>query len=182
MGVYAGLLRGINVSGHNKIKMTDLKAALCTLGFDKLSTYIQSGNLIFESDISSAADLEKLIEDKIRTEFELDIKCMVHTKKEFQYYFENTPFDQNEIDTKKLYYIHLENEADPKLFDEIINNGGHQEKMVLKSKLIYMYYPDGYGRSKVVNNFFERKLKMKATARNFNTMKYMYEALNSLGY
>lgn len=181
MGVYAGLLRGINVSGHNKIKMTDLKAALCTLGFENLSTYIQSGNLIFESKISLAADLEKMIEDKIKTHFELDVRCLVHTKKEFQNYFEHTPFDQNEIDTKKLYYIHLEKEADQKLFDEIVNIGANQEEMALKAKLIYVYYPNGYGRSKVGNNFFERKLKMKATARNFNTMKNMNDTLNTLG-
>jgi len=178
MGVYAGLLRGINVSGHNKIRMTDLKAALYTLGFENLSTYIQSGNLIFESDISSATDLEKLIEDKIRTVFELDIRCLVHTKKEFQYYFEQTPFQQDEIDTKMLYYIHLEKEADPDLFEEMVNNEDCEEEMRLKGKLIYVYYPKGYGRSKLVNNFFERKLKMKATARNFNTMKNMNDALN----
>jgi len=156
-------------------------AALCTLGFKNLSTYIQSGNLIFESDIPSAADLEKMIEDKISKDFGLDIRCLVHTKKEFQSYFENTPFDENDIDTKKLYYIHLEKEADPKLFDEIAKPGPDQEEMMLQDKLLYVYYPNGYGRSKVSNNFFERKLKMKATARNFNTMKKMYDTLNNLG-
>ena len=181
MGVYTGLLRGINVSGHNKIKMDDLKASLSSLGFANLSTYIQSGNLIFESHISSPTDLESMIEEKISADFELDVRCLVHTKKKFQYYFDHTPFDRDEIDTKKLYYIHLEKEADPDLFDEIVNDPMHKEKMVLHKKLIYVYYPDGYGRSKLGNNFFERKLKMRATARNFNTMKNMNDALNLLG-
>jgi uncharacterized protein (DUF1697 family) len=83
---YLALLRGINVGGKNKIKMAELKAHLEDLGFEEVSTYIQSGNVMFESD-KSASQAAKLIEDSLPKKFRLDselIKALVLSEKQFQ--------------------------------------------------------------------------------------------------
>lgn len=179
MGLYVVLLRGINVSGHNIIKMADLKQAFSNLGFKKVYSYIQSGNLIFETDFGTVETLKAMIEEKIQEAFELEVHCFVYTKNEFQDNFKNIGFTKDpEVNTKGLYFIHLENKPDPRLFASIEDNKIYTEKMELKGKMIYVNYTNGVGRSKLSNKVFETKLKMKATARNYNTMKRLHETLS----
>lgn len=180
MALYVVLLRGINVSGHNIIKMAELKQALSNLGLEGVYSYIQSGNLIFESDVSDVHQLKTMIEQKVKEDFELLVYCFVYSKKEFQDNFKNIGFTKDpEVNTKGLYFIHLENEPDLSLFSSIQENEKYPEKMELKGKMIYVNYINGVGRSKLTNKVFESKLKMKATARNFNTMKQLNQVLEN---
>ena len=181
MGVYVALLRGINVSGHNIIKMAELKQALSTLGFKNVVSYIQSGNLIFESDLNSVSELKVMIERKIKEIFDLDVHCFVYSKIEFQNNFKNISFIKDpEVNTKGLYFIHLEKKPDPGLYASISENKTYTEEMELNGNMIYVNYINGAGRSKLSNKVFETKLKMKATARNFNTMKHLNDSLTLL--
>jgi len=166
------------VSGHNLIKMVDLKHTLSTLGLKNVYSYIQSGNLIFESELSSTKELKSMIEQKIEQEFELLVHCFVYSKKEFQDNFKNISFtDDPEVNTKALYFIHLEKKPDDALYSLIKENEKYPEEMELKDKMIYVNYSNGVGRSKLSNKVFETKLKMNATARNFNTMKHLNDSL-----
>ncbi len=171
MPKFIALLRGINVSGHNKIKMVDLKNSLSTLHYNDIQTYLQSGNIIFESLNSNTSELENQIGNKILSDFEYDISLLVLSKKVFVSIKKNNPFIiDKSIDIKKLYTIFLTKEPDKELFDQIKNNPNFPEEMILHNNVIYMYYINGYGKSKVNNNFFEKKLKVMATTRNWNTV------------
>jgi len=171
MTTYVSFLRAINVSGHNLIKMADLKMALQPLKLKDLRTYLQSGNLVFESHEQECEQLEKLISEVIQSRFGLDIKVKVIRKDHVMRSVSSNPFIRKEgIDTKYLYYIHLMGKADEEVFKEIQNDKQIEEQMFLSGEVIYLFYPNGYGRSKLNNNYFEKKLKVASTARNHNTM------------
>lgn len=169
---YVALLRGINVSGHNLIKMADLKKVLSPLGLENVRSYLQSGNLVFTTDQKDGQKLELLISETIKTSFDMDIPVMIIQKDRFLEIFKDNPFmDAPDKDTRFLYYIHLMGVPDGKLFNAILEDQQMTEEFYLSGEVIYAYYTNGYGRSKRNNNFFERKLKIPATARNYNTMK-----------
>ena len=161
--------------------MVDLKQALSTLGFKNVYSYIQSGNVIFESDAIDIQDLKTSIEQKIKKDFMLDVHSFVYSKKEFQNNFKNISFDKDpEVNMKALYFIHLEKKPESDLFASIKENKSYPEVMELNEKMIYVNYYNGVGRSKLSNKVFETKLKMKATARNYNTMKHLNKVLEDL--
>ena len=179
MGAYVALLRGINVSGHHMIKMASLQQVLSDLGFQYLNTYLQSGNIVFDTKPTRCAELEKIISDAIRTGFGFDIKVKVIPKEQFQQIFLNNPFAKNtEIDTKQLYYIHLMGQPDSTVFEQLQADESIPEQMSLFGEVIYVNYVKGYGRSKLHGGVFERKLKVSATARNHNTMAHISRMLD----
>lgn len=162
--------------------MADLKVALSELGFQNMTTYLQSGNVVFESASPNTASLEKLISGAIYEGFGFDIKVKVIGKKEFQQFYTGNPFlADSSIDTKQLYYIFLKGEPDLEVFRKLQNDERFPEQMSLKGQAIYVNYVKGYGRSKLSGNILERKLNISATARNHNTMKKLYQMLDNLG-
>ena len=181
MKVYIAFLRSINVSGHHIIKMLDLKKILFRPEFVNLTTYLQSGNLIFESEVGNPETLQNLIGEIIKEYYGYDIKVKIYESSAFQNSFLKNPFLQiSEVDTKKLYYIHVLGEADQAVFETVKQNGNFEEEMFLIENTIYVNYVNGYGRSKVTGKFFEKNLKLHVTARNFNTMKNLSEKLQNL--
>jgi len=179
--VYVALLRSINVSGHHIIKMADLKMLLKRPEFVNITTYLQSGNLVFQSDIADHQQLEALITDLIKDQYAYDIKVKVIESTTFQKYFLNNPFlSSPDIDTKKLYYIHALEEADLSVFEEMKNKSKFPEEMFLVDNVIYVLYPNGFGRSKLTGALIEKNLKVSVTARNYNTMKNLCEKLEEL--
>ena len=163
------------------IKMADLKNVLIDQGFEHLSTYLQSGNVVFEAESANCNELEKIISEAVLTGFGHNIRVKVIAKEEFQQGFLNNPFVKNmEIDTKQLYYIHLMGQADLTVFEQLQNDEKFPEQMSLLGEVIYVRYVNGYGRSKLHGGIFEKKLKVSATARNHNTMKYLSQMLDSI--
>ena len=181
MKAYVALLRSINVSGHHIIKMADLKSLLERPEFLNLTTYLQSGNLVFQSDIADHQKLETLIADLIKDQYAYDIMVKVMESTTFQKYFLNNPFlSSPDIDTKKLYYIHVLGEAELPVFEAMKNKAKFPEEMFLVDNVIYVLYPNGFGRSKLTGTFIEKNLKLSVTARNYNTMKNLCEKLEEL--
>lgn len=181
MEAYVALLRGINVSGHRIIKMAELKNALSHPELLELQTYLQSGNLVFKSESSNCKTLEGIITRTVKKDFGFDIQVKVFKKKQFQKAFVDNPFlDQHHIDTKQLYYIHLMDAPDPEVFDVLANDEKYPEQLSLIGNVIYVNYFNGYGKSKLHGNIIEKKLKVSATARNYNTMKKLSDMLEAL--
>ncbi len=171
MNIYVALLRGINVGGSNKILMADLKALFITLNFPDPTTYLQSGNVVFSTIREDISSIEIELKLKILEVFGCDIEVFVLSAGSFRDVYKNNQFIQDKcLDTKKMYVVFLKENPDPDKFDLIKNNPNFQEKMILLNKAIYMYYVNGAGRTKVTNNYFENKLKLKATSRNWNTV------------
>ena len=170
--VFISLLRGINVSGQKQIKMTDLKALYESLGFIDVKTYIQSGNVIFQSaEIENPELLVRKIENAIQEKFGFDVPVIIRTKTELQRIIESNPilaFKENDED--RLYVTFLEKLPDKTAIEKLSEFDFSPDKFVLIEKEIFIFCPNGYGKTKINNTFFESKLKLKATTRNWKTV------------
>ncbi len=165
---YICLLRSVNVSGANIIKMTELKAFFEALGFQNVITYIQSGNVIVATkEKPSASFLEGKIQEKFQTK---NVAVVLKTPEEMEAVIRENPFsDQPDFTTKKLYVYYLESIPDDERVAELSGLSFENEFFHIRNDVIYVYYDTGRGRAKLSNAFFEKKLGIRATARNWNT-------------
>ncbi len=171
MAVFISLLRGINVSGQKIIKMTVLKNMYEELGFTNVKTYLQSGNVIFETSNKENAHLEKKISAMINTKFGFDVTVIVLTKDELNDIIEKNVFTNNSSkDPAFLHITFLASGPKDLDFESIISKRAVGEEIAIKENAVYLYCPHGYGKTKLTNNFLETKLNVKATTRNWKTV------------
>lgn len=178
MATYIAILRGINVSGQKKIKMTDLKAHIKSVGFQKVETYIQSGNIIFETDKKDVKEIESMIQNKIAKEYDFEVLTLVKTLKEIEYAIAHNPFaNDTDKEINKIYVTFLSDIPDTQNIKklEILAVKYSQEEYILDGKNIYFHSSNSYRISKINNNFFENKLKVSATTRNWKTVNKLAE-------
>ncbi len=179
MNTYIALLRGINVSGHKKVKMTDLKTMFEDLGFTSVTTYIQSGNVVFQSKIADTDIISKSIEKGIVTQFGFDVPVLVFTHQTLRSIHRDNPFSEplknEEIEDKKMFFTLLSGEPDSLAIKELTATSYDPEEFVITQQVVYFYAANGYGRTKLHNNFFEKKLRCNATTRNLKTVIKLLE-------
>ncbi|MEQ9262336.1 MAG: DUF1697 domain-containing protein [Owenweeksia sp.] len=179
---YVALLRGINVSGQKKMPMAILRQQLEELGFQNVETYIQSGNVVFRSSENSISQLAAIIHNMILQEYDFDVPVLVLTATKIKETIENNPFlPEKEGNAKDLYVTFLEGVPEPSHLEKlnIVNSG--RDQFMVKENVIYLHCPDGYGRTRLNNNFIENKLKLKATTRNWKTTLKLLEMVNTSG-
>lgn len=179
MNTFISMLRGINVSGKNRIMMAALKEMYLGLGFSNVVTYVQSGNVVFDSTEADAAALARTIEAAIKQSFGFDVPVIIRDKNRFQKLLDGNPFTHSrDEDLTKLHITFLSDV--PTLGIPAIPNGCLDEFM-LDDKELYLFCPGGYGETKLSNSFFERKLKVTATTRNWKTVNTLYEIASQRG-
>ncbi len=174
--VFIALLRGINVSGQKKILMSDLKILFENLSFSDVKTYIQSGNVIFSTEESDTKLMEKKIEEKILAQYGFQIPVLVLTTDEIKNALDNNPFLKNtetlsDKDDPRLYFTFLSEIPNVEHVKKIDVALFAPDTFTLLDKTIFMKVENGYGNTKLSNNFFETKLKVKATTRNLKTLQ-----------
>jgi uncharacterized protein (DUF1697 family) len=171
MTTYISLLRGINVSGQRMIKMEALKQMYSELNFENIQTYIQSGNVIFQNRNSKTRGLEKLITEKILSTFGFEVPVLVKELSEIRDVLRNNPFvKERKKDINRLYVTFLSEEPSKENIDKIQGRKYASDEFVIRDKIIYLFCPDGYGKTKLSNTFFENNLKVAATTRNWKTI------------
>jgi uncharacterized protein (DUF1697 family) len=171
MNSYISLLRGINVSGQKKIKMTALKAVYQSLKLDNVITYIQSGNVIFKSS-NTKETIKELIETAIKEHFYFDVPVLILTHHQLESTTKNLPFSNVDIEQEgsKIIIFFLSetiSNNQEEIFGGYLTNS---EQLVMGQDVIYLYCPDGLGKSKLTNKLIETKLKLTSTARNLRTV------------
>jgi uncharacterized protein (DUF1697 family) len=178
MPTYIALFRGMNVSGKNIIKMQDLKNLMDKLGFEKVQSYIQSGNLVFEFEEKNREKIGNQIQNAIQSEFGLKIEILILFPEEISAAWEFHPFMKEEnLDVKQHYFVFLNEEPDSQKLKEFLSLDWPGEKVMYAPKLLFVYYGMGAGNSKLSTNLIENKLKVVATMRNLNTVKKLMEML-----
>ncbi|MEE9362623.1 MAG: DUF1697 domain-containing protein [Cellulophaga sp.] len=172
MKTYIALLRGINVSGKNKILMADLKIMLQEMGFKDVQTYIQSGNVVLKTLEKDSSQIELKIRDKIYTTFSFTIPVIVLDKNSFKKIWEENPFDIVPEEAKKnIYFTLFQSSPEISLLKSFKKEFFPNEQFGVNEKCCYLNCLKGYGKAKLNNNLLERKLKIVATTRNYKTMK-----------
>ncbi len=176
MKTYIALLRGINVSGHKKVPMADLRSMLQKMGFKDISTYIQSGNVVFSSDEKDSQTLEEQIKKRIQDTFGFEVPVLVKSVAEFKKMIQQNPFTEAEnLEKNQVYFVLL---RDIPLKEKVAifqKEEFKNEKFEFTTDCVYLLCQDGYGRAKLNNNLVERKLKVEATTRNYRTMAKLLE-------
>jgi uncharacterized protein (DUF1697 family) len=153
---YLALLRGINVSGHNMIKMDALKKMLENMGFQNVETYIQSGNVFLESEEENAVGIGFII--------------MV-AKSDLELCFKNNPFlKEKECDIKKLYVAFISKEFTSTAINDLKISNFKPDEVTIDSNRIYIKYAIGAGKTNLDQKYIEKKLNVVATMRNWNTV------------
>ncbi len=165
------MFRGINVSGHNIIKMEKLRASLITLGFGNIKTYVQSGNVVFEAANDSAGNLSKKIEQKIMRDYGFSVPVFLMTSKKLEETVKRCPFlKATNIDHSKLHVTFLSDDPPETALEQLQPSDVKPEQLGIVGREIYLYCPDGYGRTKLSNTAIEKQLSVRATTRNWNTV------------
>lgn len=182
MNTFIALLRGINVSGQKKIKMAELKTLCESIGFSSVTTYIQSGNIVFDSEKPDITSITNTLYKAILDHFGFDVPVLVIKPKKLKEILQNNPYDQRikqgEIEQNKMYFTLLANTPDLSVIDELNASSYAPEEFVITNKVVYFFAANGYGKTKLNNNFFEKKLKCSATTRNFKTVFKLLELSN----
>ena len=177
MQTFISILRSINVSGQKKILMADLKALYESLHFKEVATFIQSGNVVFKSDSKlTDVQLAQKIEKAIGAKYNFDVPVIIRSIEEWKKAISQNPFvREKNIDLKKLHITFLSEVPASENVESIKSNDYLPDQFVIIEKEIYLHTPEGYGETKLSNNFFEKKLKTKATTRNWNTINKLFE-------
>lgn len=170
MNIFISLLRGINVGGKNRVSMTALKALLEDINFKNVSTYIQSGNVIFSTAENDTLVISKKIESGIEKKLGIRVPVITRTTVELKKAIAQNPFSKlKDRGLESIYITYLERPC--KVAEVIVVKGCSYppDEFIIMGQEIYIYCPNGYGNTKLNNNFFENKLKIKATTRNWKT-------------
>ena len=175
MKKFIALLRGINVSGQKKIKMSDLKLLFEEMGFKDVQTYIQSGNVIFSSKEISVDKLELKISSSIKRKCGFDVRVIILSAKEIEYVLKNNPFFKKRKDEDKLYVTFLSKIPSDENIENMHSIDYSPEEYFIEEKHLYLFVPNGYGKARINNNLFENKLKVDGTTRNWKTVKALSE-------
>ena len=176
MAVCVALLRGINVSGQKLIKVADLKRMCEGLGLAKVQTYIQSGNVLFESGEAPEA-LCRRMEAEIRSAFGFDVPVVIRSLADLERILSGSPYPPD----ADIYVALLGEVPSQEGIDRLMaaNLGGDECRVV--GREVYLLYHQGAGKSKLTTNLLEQRLGVAATARNWRTMTALVEMAKRMG-
>ncbi len=175
---YVALFRAVNVGGTQPVKMDALKAMHEALGLRDVATYIQSGNVVFTSDEAEPAALATQITAAFADRFGFRTGVIVRSAEEWRAILDANPFQHPpEKATKWIAVTFLAQQPSQTAQDALRKSYVGPEEIHFAGKEMYVYYPDGMGRSKLTNVYIERKLKTTGTARNWNTVLKLWEML-----
>ncbi len=170
MPTYIALLRGINVSGHKKIKMVVLKALFEELGFSAVRTYIQSGNVVFSSEQKETDKLEGAICSEIKNTFGFDVSVLVLAAHQLKTIIAANPFLESEaFRDNYMFYVFLSELPENQWVEKFEVEKYETEKCIVLGSCAYLLCLNGMGKAKLSTNVIEKKLKVTATARNHRT-------------
>lgn len=168
---WVALLRGINVGGRNRIPMVELKALHESLGFTDVTTYIQSGNVVFRGPDADPWGLSRKLEEAIAGRWGHKIHVVLRTGADLRRVAAGNPFlDEGVRDVSKLHVTFLASVPAPGKLKALRAPEGLGDAFHAGDREIYLYCPGGYGRSKLTNDRLERALRVQATTRNWNTV------------
>jgi uncharacterized protein (DUF1697 family) len=181
MHTYISFLRGVNMTGHNVIKMTELALLYNSLGFIDAKTYIQSGNVIFSTaECLSEHAISEKIEKSIMAKFSYDIPVMIRSVHDLRTILAVNPFlDENNFDPSKMAVMFLHEKAVEEQIRKVENIDYPPDKFSIIGREIYVYCPNGFGRTKLYTNFFENKMGVTGTARNWKTVSTLFQTASA---
>lgn len=174
MMTHLALLRGINVSGHNIIKMDALKAILESAGFQKVETYIQSGNVFVETTEENPEAVGFKIKQEIFKALGHDVPTIVISKSDLEDCLKNNPFlIDKTVDLKKLYVSFLSRSLSSDAIHQLKMSQVKPDQAYIDQNKLYIKYEIGAAKTRLDQKYIEKKLNLTATIRNWNTVQQL---------
>ncbi|HEV3310931.1 MAG TPA: DUF1697 domain-containing protein [Chloroflexota bacterium] len=164
------MLRAINLGSHNRISMPRLEQLFRDLGHRHISTYVQSGNVVFSATTENQDALRSAIERRITADLGLKVTVLLRSAVEFAALAAKNPFVRRGADPAGLHVTFLACPADLPLVAAVSPDVGQPDAFEITGRDIFLNCPNGYGRSKLNNAFWERRLRQPATTRNWKTV------------
>ena len=168
---YIAILRGINVGGRRKILMKDLRELFQDLGFKEVSTYIQSGNVFFYSKKQDKNKIADQIEKAIAKKYDFEVPVIIRTIEEIANAITTNPFyEEDSSEIERLHLTFLKNTPSEDALQAIQTIDHSPDKFKIIGLHVFIYCEGKYHTSKLTNAFFEKKLKVSTTTRNWKTV------------
>jgi uncharacterized protein (DUF1697 family) len=168
MSVFVSLFRGVNV-GNCQIKMAELRVVYESLGFSDVQTYVQSGNVVFSAR-GTPARLSGKIREAVKAAFGHDVPVLVLPVDQLAHVAQANPFVATPSIDEAFLHVTFLIESPAKDFPSELPNAGAEDAAQV-GNAVYVYCPNGYGRTKLNNSYFEKVLKVPATTRNWRTIQ-----------
>ncbi|MET7442809.1 DUF1697 domain-containing protein [Streptomyces sp. NPDC004082] len=177
MTMYAALLRGINVGGSKKVPMAELRTLMQRLGYTEVATYLQSGNAVFGSDHGDERSLATELEGAVEEHFGFPVGVLVRDHAYLAAVREACPFPAAELEGKQLHVTYFSEPVGAERFAAVDPGAFLPEEFRLGDRALYLYAPDGLGRSKLADALSKPRLLkgLTATTRNWNTVVKLEE-------
>jgi uncharacterized protein (DUF1697 family) len=172
---FAAFLRAVNLGEKNKISMASLKSLFSEIGYEDVTTYLQSGNVVFKSRAGDPGKIATEIERRIAKELGVSVTVVLRTPAELRKIAGGNPFLDDESDPKKLHVVFLDSRPAAKAKAGLDPDRSPPDRFELRGREIYLHLPNGSARSKLTIGYFERTLGVDATARNWTTLTKLVE-------
>jgi uncharacterized protein (DUF1697 family) len=174
-GSQLALLRGINVGGKNKLPMRDLAGMFEEAGCEKVRTFIQSGNVVFSATASVSKDLAGIVTSRIEERFGYKAPLILRTAQQLRSVIAGNPFSQAE---DILHVMFLADRPDQTKIAALDPDRSAPDRFIVNGQEIYLHLPNGVGKSKLTNAWFDSKLGTVSTARNWRTVTKLLEMMD----
>lgn len=169
MNTFVGFLRGINVGGRNILPMKELRALLEELGLEKVKSYIQSGNVVFQSAMGDTDSLSQEVRTTIKERYGFAPQVLFLHHEELRIAVASNPFPDGESEPKTIHLFFMASAAGSPDMAKLESLRTESERFKLVGQVFYLHAPDGIGRSKLAANI-ENSLGVPVTARNWRTV------------
>jgi uncharacterized protein (DUF1697 family) len=172
---YVALLRGINLGGKTMIKMDVLKAEFENLGFENVTSYINSGNLAFDTAKASETKLSAKIEKAVEALVGRNVDVMIREQKDIERVIAGNPFDGEYASHKEMHVLFLKDEMPAEKKALLLESALEDERYKVKGREIYCHLPHGVANSLLTKGFFDKKPRVTYTGRNWRTVEKLAE-------
>ena len=172
---HIGLMRGINVGGKNRLPMADLRKLFEDAGCTDVRTYIQSGNVVFDANKTTAKRLAKAIPEAIESTLGLEVPLVIVTAKELEAALRGSPYLDRPENPKALHAMFLSRAPAASALEKLDPERSSPDEFTVRGRVIYLHCPNGMARTKLTNVYFDRTLGVTSTARNWRTLGRLHE-------
>jgi uncharacterized protein (DUF1697 family) len=175
---YVALLRGINVGGNNKLPMKDLARIFDEAGCGNVRTYIQSGNVVFDVEPQMAAVIPARVTASIAERFGFKVPVLLRATDEIQGVLHGNPFLGTGAEETALHVLFLAEAPEPDRVADLDPDRSRPDAFVVRGREVYLWLPNGVAHSKLTNGYFDSKLAMMSTGRNWRTVVRLFEMMS----
>jgi uncharacterized protein (DUF1697 family) len=172
---YVALLRSVNVAGHGRIAMDELRASFDALGYTDVATYIQTGNVLFTTGSKSQAGISSAIEQRLDEDFGDSPAVLLRSVADFRRVGSSSPYAKAGADPGRHHVTFLATSPSKAALDALLLPPSGRDELVVDGKEVYVHTPDGYANTKYTGTFLERRLGVVSTTRNWNTVTKLGE-------